>query len=79
MDQAVAGDAAQVLVALYKVFVENDCSLVEINPLIVTSDARIVALDAKINLDDDSLFRHADLLEYRDASQEDRLEAQASD
>jgi len=79
LDQAVAGDAAKVLSALYRVFVENDCSLVEINPLIITGDDRVVALDAKINLDDDSMFRHADLMEYRDISQEDPLEAQASD
>ena len=79
LDQAVAGEAAKVLTALYQVFVDNDCSLLEINPLIVTGDHRIVALDAKINLDDDSMFRHADLMEYRDASQEDELEAQASD
>jgi succinyl-CoA synthetase beta subunit len=79
LDQDVAGDAAKVLSALYRVFVENDCTLVEINPLIITGDGRVVALDAKINLDDDSMFRHADLLEYRDISQEDQLEAQASD
>ena len=79
LDQDVAGDAAKVLSALYRVFVENDCTLVEINPLIITGDGRVVALDAKINLDDDSMFRHADLLEYRDISQEDPLEAQASD
>ena len=79
LDQDVAGDAAKVLSALYRLFVENDCTLVEINPLIITRDGRVLALDAKINLDDDSMFRHADLLEYRDISQEDPLEAQASD
>ncbi|MEC9287726.1 MAG: ATP-grasp domain-containing protein, partial [Chloroflexota bacterium] len=79
LDQAIAEDAAKVLSALYRVFVENDCSLVEINPLIITGDDRVVALDAKINLDDDSMFRHTDLIEYRDISQEDPLEAQASD
>jgi succinyl-CoA synthetase beta subunit len=79
LDQDVAREAAEVLSALYRVFVENDCTLVEINPLIVTGDGRVVALDAKINLDDDSMFRHADLLEYRDISQEDPLEARASD
>ena len=79
LDQAAAGDAAKLLTALYQVFVENDCSLVEINPLIITGDGRVVALDAKINLDDDSLFRHPDLKEYRDASQEDELEARAAD
>jgi succinyl-CoA synthetase beta subunit len=79
LDQAVASEASRVLSALYRVFVENDCTLVEVNPLIVTGDDRVVALDAKINLDDDSMFRHADLLEYRDINQEDPLEAQASD
>ena len=79
LDQAVAGNAAKVLTSLYQVFVENDCSLVEINPLIITGDGQVVALDAKINLDDDSMFRHADLKELRDASQEDKLEAQAVD
>jgi len=79
LDQDVAGDAAKVLSALYRLFVENDCTLVEINPLIITGDGKVLALDAKINLDDDSMFRHADLLEYRDISQEDPLEAQASD
>ena len=79
LDQSVAGEAARILSALYRVFVENDCSLVEINPLIITTNDQVVALDAKINLDDDSLFRHADLMEYRDVSQEDPLEAQASD
>ena len=79
LDHAVASEAAKVLSALYRVFVENDCTLVEINPLIITGDGRVVALDAKINLDDDSMFRHADLLEYRDVSQEDPLEARASD
>ena len=79
LDQAVASEAAKVLSALYRVFVENDCTLVEINPLIITGEDHVVALDSKINLDDDSMFRHADLLAYRDVSQEDPLEAQASD
>jgi succinyl-CoA synthetase beta subunit len=79
LDQAVASEAAKVLSGLYRVFVENDCTLVEINPLIITGEGHVVALDAKINLDDDSMFRHADLLAYRDVSQEDPLEAQASD
>ena len=74
LDPAVAGDAAKVFSALYRVF-----TLVEINPLIITGDDRVVALDAKINLDDDSMFRHADLMAYRDINQEDPLEAQASD
>ena len=79
LDPSVASEAAKVLSALYRVFVENDCSLVEINPLIITGEGRVVALDAKINLDDDAMFRHSGLLEYRDINQEDPLESQASD
>ncbi|MDA1278589.1 MAG: ADP-forming succinate--CoA ligase subunit beta [Chloroflexi bacterium] len=62
---------------LYRVFVENDCSLVEINPLVITADHQIVALDAKINLEDDALFRHPDLAELRDSNQQDPLERRA--
>ncbi len=64
---------------LYKVFVDNDCSLVEINPLIVTDDDQVVALDAKINLEDDALFRHPDLAQLDDANQQDPLERRAHD
>jgi len=71
--------AVQVLNALYRIFTENDCSLVEINPLIITGDDRVVALDAKLDVEDDSLFRHGDLRDLRDRSQEDALEARASD
>ena len=62
---------------LYNVFVENDCSLVEINPLVVTEDDQIVALDAKINLEDDALFRHPELAKLRDPNQQDPLEQRA--
>ena len=79
LDPVVARETAEVLTALYRVFVENDCSLVEINPLIITGEGRVVALDAKINLDDDAMFRHVGLMEYRDVNQEDPLESQASD
>ena len=71
--------ATQVLNTLYRIFSDNDCSLVEINPLIITGDQRVVALDAKLDVEDDSLFRHSDLRELRDRSQEDALEARASD
>ena len=64
---------------LYKVFVDNDCSLVEINPLIVTDDDQVVALDAKINLEDDALFRHPDLAKLDDVNQQDPLERRAHD
>ena len=79
LEPAQARPAIQVLNALYRIFTENDCSLVEINPLIITGDDRVVALDAKLDLEDDSLFRHADLGELRDRSQEDALEAEAAD
>ncbi len=70
---------AQLMVALYKLFVENDCSLVEINPLAIVQNKRIIALDAKVNFEDDALFRHPDLREMRDPDQEDPFEAQAQE
>ena len=62
---------------LYKVFVELDCSLAEINPLVVTAESRVLAVDAKLNFDDEALFRHPDLQEMRDPEQEDPLEVEA--
>ena len=76
---SLTAEAARILNALYRIFVDNDCTLVEVNPLIVTGEGRLVALDAKISLDDDSMFRHTDLQQLRDSSQEDELEAQAAD
>ncbi|MGB2798659.1 MAG: ADP-forming succinate--CoA ligase subunit beta [Dehalococcoidia bacterium] len=70
--------ATQLIGNLYRVFQEKDCSLVEINPLIVTADGRLLALDAKLNIDDNALFRHRDYAELRDPSQEDALELEAS-
>ena len=63
---------------LYRLFVEADCSLLEINPLVITAEETVVALDAKINFDDNALFRHPDILEYRDLDEEDPLEVEAS-
>jgi succinyl-CoA synthetase beta subunit len=63
---------------LYQLFVEYDCSLVEINPLVLTAEETVIALDAKINFDDNALFRHKDLLEYRDLDEENPLEIEAS-
>lgn len=71
--------AAQLMEALYRIFTENDCSLVEINPLAVIGDGQIVALDAKLSLDDDALARHPELREMRDPDQEEPLEAQAEE
>ncbi len=63
---------------LYTLFVANDCSLVEINPLILTSDDRVLALDAKVDIDSNAMFRHKDLMEYRDLDEEDPQEVEAS-
>jgi len=67
-----------ILINLYRLFVDYDCTLVEINPLAITADENIVALDAKINFDDNALFRHKDILEYRDFDEEDPFEVEAS-
>ena len=64
---------------LYDMFVDRDCSLVEINPLVVTKDGRLLAADAKLDFDDDALFRHPDLRELHDPEQEDDLEAKAGE
>ena len=64
--------------ALYAAFLGTDASLVEINPLIVTADGRVLALDAKVNFDDNGLYRHPDLRELRDLAEEDPLEVEAS-
>jgi succinyl-CoA synthetase beta subunit len=69
----------KILFALYRLFVDSDASLVEINPLVVTDDGRVLALDAKINLDDNALYRHPDLLALRDPTQEDAREAAAKE
>lgn len=76
----VAGKQFAVLLKkLYRLFVECDCSLLEINPLVLTTDDQLVALDAKINLDDSALFRHADLVALRDPDEEDPLEREAGE
>ena len=71
--------AVSLISSLYRVFIEKDCSLAEINPLVLTSDGTIVALDAKINFDDNALFRHRDIAGLRDRGEEDPLELEASD
>ena len=75
LNRPVAG----LMASLYKLFEENDCSLVEINPLGVTADGRVLAMDAKIDIDDDAMFRHRDLAGLRDVEQEDPLEVEASE
>jgi succinyl-CoA synthetase beta subunit len=63
---------------LYRLFVEYDCSLVEINPLVITTEETVVALDAKVDFDDNALFRHPDIHAYRDIDEEDPLEIEAA-
>ena len=70
--------AADLMSNLYRTFAENDCSLVEVNPLVITGDGKLIALDGKINFDDDALFRHQDLAGLRDTGQEDPLDVEAS-
>ena len=71
-------EAVRFMSGLYKAFVETDASLCEINPFITTTDGRLFALDAKMGFDDNALFRHKDLKELRDISEEDPLEVEAS-
>jgi len=78
LEAAQARKAAQFIIKLYTAFVETDSSLAEINPLIVTRGGDIYALDAKINFDDNALYRHKELLEYRDLDEEEPLEIEAS-
>jgi succinyl-CoA synthetase beta subunit len=75
---AVANKAAAAMIALAKANEALDASLAEINPFILTKDGNVFALDAKINLDDNALFRHKDLMELRDLNEEDPLEVEAS-
>src|SRR2546421_5599047 len=70
--------AVQFMTGLYKAFEDTDASLLEINPFITTTDGRLFALDAKINFDDNALFRHPDIRELRDITEEDPLEVEAS-
>ena len=70
--------ARAMLKGLYKVFDETDASLAEINPMILTGDGRVVALDAKLNFDANALFRHPDIVEMRDLDEEDPAEVEAS-
>ena len=73
-----ADQAADVFQKLYKCYMDTDASLVEINPFITTKDDKLFALDAKINFDDNALFRHADIKALRDTAEEDPLEVEAS-
>jgi len=72
------GQFAALLASLYRAFIETDASLIEINPLVVTKDGRVICLDAKMSFDDNGLFRHADIRELRDPNEEDPAETEAA-
>ncbi|HZG69913.1 MAG TPA: ADP-forming succinate--CoA ligase subunit beta [Chondromyces sp.] len=74
----LVNQAVKFMMGLYTVFVEKDCSIAEINPLVVTGDGKVMALDAKLNFDSNALYRHKDILEYRDLDEEDPKEIEAS-
>ncbi len=70
--------AVKFLLALYKAYVATDASLVEINPLVVTAEGEVIAIDSKMNFDDNALYRHPEILAYRDLTEEDESEIEAS-
>src|SRR5579862_1595576 len=78
LDSARVNDAVKFLSNLYRAFEATDASLAEINPFVVTKDGRLLALDAKMNFDDNALFRHQDIRELRDFDEEDPLEVKAT-
>jgi len=79
LEGAQANEAVKFFTGLYRAFEGTDASLAEINPFVVTKDGRLMALDAKMNLDDNALFRHPDVRQLRDLNEEDPLEVKASD
>jgi succinyl-CoA synthetase beta subunit len=72
------GEAVKFMMGLYRAFIDTDSTLMEINPFITTKDGHLLALDCKINFDDNAMFRHKDLKELRDIAEEDPLEVEAS-
>ena len=79
LDKKQTNAFTKILVALYRVFDEKDCSMVEINPLIITDTGELRALDAKVNVDGSGLFRHPDVAELRDLDEEDPIEVRAGE
>ncbi len=78
MSAEVAAKAVKFFTGLYNAFVQSDCSMAEINPLVVTKDGDVIALDAKMGFDSNALYRHADIAEYRDLNEEEPTEIEAS-
>ena len=79
LEGAQVKSAVKFIMAMYKAFTELDCSIVEINPLVVTGDGEVIALDAKVNFDSNALYRQADVIEMRDEEEEDPMELEASE
>jgi succinyl-CoA synthetase beta subunit len=79
MAPQIIAAATGIMQGMYRLFMEKDCSLVEINPLALSADGRLLALDAKVNFDDNALSRHPDITQLRDTSQEDPLEIEAAE
>ena len=77
-DKALMKQFTTLLKGLYKLYASKDCSMVEVNPLVLTEEDKIVALDAKVGFDDNALFRHPDIVAYRDLNEENPLEIEAS-
>ena len=78
LDKNTNSQAINLVKSIYKMFIENDANLVEINPLILTKESKIICLDAKINFDDNALFRHPEILKLRDLNEEEKTEIEAS-
>jgi succinyl-CoA synthetase beta subunit len=76
--EACIKQTVSLILNLYKLNWEKDCSMVEVNPLVITQDNRVIALDGKVNFDDNALYRHEDALKLRDLDEEDPLEVEAS-
>ncbi|MBC6971905.1 ADP-forming succinate--CoA ligase subunit beta [Bacillus cereus] len=74
----LVGQAVKFMMGLYRAYIEKDCSIAEINPLVTTGDGKVMALDAKLNFDSNALYRHKDILELRDLEEEDPKEIEAS-
>ncbi|QEL80593.1 ADP-forming succinate--CoA ligase subunit beta [Bacillus sp. JAS24-2] len=78
ISKELVGQAVKFMMGLYRAFIEKDCSIAEINPLVTTGEGKVMALDAKLNFDSNALYRHKDILELRDLDEEDSKEIEAS-
>ncbi len=78
LNEKIKKQSISLIKSLYKMFISTDASMVEVNPLILTKDEKIVCLDAKVNFDSNALFRHPDIVELRDLNEEDDIEIEAS-